>query len=69
MMNRRQTRQVMIGNVLVGGDAPIAVQSMCSTDTRDVDTTIPRFSIPAATGDVRGLPAVRALLANTSGAR
>ena len=40
MMNRRQTRQVMIGNVLVGGDAPIAVQSMCSTDTRDVDTTM-----------------------------
>src|SRR3954463_14528523 len=40
MIERRPTRQVMVGNVLVGGDAPIAVQSMCSTDTRDVDATM-----------------------------
>lgn len=40
MIQRRPTRQVMIGNVPVGGDAPIAVQSMCSTDTRDVDATM-----------------------------
>ena len=31
---------MMIGNVPVGGEAPIAVQSMCSTDTRDIDTTM-----------------------------
>jgi (E)-4-hydroxy-3-methylbut-2-enyl-diphosphate synthase len=40
MIQRRKTRQVRIGNVLVGGDAPIAVQSMCDTDTRDVDATV-----------------------------
>jgi len=40
MIERRPTRQVMIGNVAVGGDAPIAVQSMCSTDTRDLDKTL-----------------------------
>jgi (E)-4-hydroxy-3-methylbut-2-enyl-diphosphate synthase len=35
-MPRRATRQVRIGNVLVGGDAPVAVQSMTNTDTADV---------------------------------
>ena len=44
MIQRRPTRQVMIGNVAVGGDAPIAVQSMCSTDTRDVDTTMTQIN-------------------------
>jgi (E)-4-hydroxy-3-methylbut-2-enyl-diphosphate synthase len=37
---RKSTKQVMIGNVAVGGGAPVAVQSMCSTDTRDVKTTL-----------------------------
>ncbi len=37
---RRQTRQVKVGNVLVGGDAPISVQSMTNTDTRDVEATV-----------------------------
>ncbi|MFO0113688.1 MAG: flavodoxin-dependent (E)-4-hydroxy-3-methylbut-2-enyl-diphosphate synthase, partial [Betaproteobacteria bacterium] len=32
---RRQSRQVKIGHVLVGGDAPIMVQSMTNTDTED----------------------------------
>ncbi|MDB6163686.1 MAG: ispG [Xanthomonadaceae bacterium] len=36
---RRATRQVRIGNVLVGGDAPVAVQSMTNTDTADVPGT------------------------------
>ncbi|MPZ12927.1 MAG: flavodoxin-dependent (E)-4-hydroxy-3-methylbut-2-enyl-diphosphate synthase [Chloroflexi bacterium] len=40
MIQRRSTRQVMVGNVAVGGDAPVAVQSMCSTDTRDIDATV-----------------------------
>lgn len=39
-INRRQTRQIMIGNVAVGGDAPISVQSMTNTDTCDVDVTV-----------------------------
>lgn len=37
---RRQTRVVKIGNVLVGGQNPIVVQSMTITDTRDVDATV-----------------------------
>ena len=36
---RRACRQIRIGNVLVGGDAPISVQSMTNTDTLDVDAT------------------------------
>jgi (E)-4-hydroxy-3-methylbut-2-enyl-diphosphate synthase len=40
-VNRRSsTRRVMVGQVPVGGDAPVAVQSMCDTDTRDVDATV-----------------------------
>ena len=37
---RRKTKQIQIGNVKIGGDAPISVQSMCNTDTRDVNSTI-----------------------------
>ena len=37
---RRKSRQIMVGNVPVGGDAPIAVQSMTNTETCDVDATV-----------------------------
>ena len=37
---RRKTRQIAVGNVLVGGDAPISVQSMTTTKTADVDGTL-----------------------------
>jgi len=37
---RKRTRQIMIGDVAIGGDAPIAVQSMTNTDTRDVEATV-----------------------------
>ncbi len=37
---RRKTRQIRIGEVLVGGGAPISVQSMTKTDTRDVRATV-----------------------------
>ena len=39
-MQRRNTRSVSVGNVRIGGDAPISVQSMTNTDTRDSDATI-----------------------------
>ncbi|MHB1006912.1 MAG: flavodoxin-dependent (E)-4-hydroxy-3-methylbut-2-enyl-diphosphate synthase [Chloroflexota bacterium] len=39
-MSRRQTRQIHIGSVPVGGDAPVVVQSMTNTDTRDVAATL-----------------------------
>jgi (E)-4-hydroxy-3-methylbut-2-enyl-diphosphate synthase len=37
---RRETRQIVIGGVPVGGGAPISVQSMTKTDTRDVKATV-----------------------------
>ncbi|MGZ3568928.1 MAG: flavodoxin-dependent (E)-4-hydroxy-3-methylbut-2-enyl-diphosphate synthase, partial [Thermodesulfobacteriota bacterium] len=39
-MERRKTRQISIGPVKVGGDAPISIQSMTKTDTRDVRKTV-----------------------------
>ena len=38
--SRRRTREVRIGNVVVGGDAPIRVQSMLTSDTRDADACV-----------------------------
>jgi len=39
-MDRSETRQINAGGVLIGGGAPVSVQSMCSTDTRDADATL-----------------------------
>jgi (E)-4-hydroxy-3-methylbut-2-enyl-diphosphate synthase len=40
MITRRETRQIQVGAVKVGGQAPITVQSMTKTDTRDVQATL-----------------------------
>jgi len=40
MIERRKTRQIQVGDVLIGGDAPISVQSMTNTDTGDARRTI-----------------------------
>ena len=40
MITRRKTRQIKLGNLVVGGGAPITVQSMTKTDTRDVQATL-----------------------------
>lgn len=40
MFTRRQTRTVFVGGLPIGGGHPIVVQSMASTDTRDVDKTV-----------------------------
>ena len=37
---RRESRQIMVGDVAIGGNAPISVQSMTNTDTRDVSATL-----------------------------
>lgn len=34
------TRKIKVGNIFIGGDAPITVQSMCNTDTADVNATV-----------------------------
>jgi (E)-4-hydroxy-3-methylbut-2-enyl-diphosphate synthase len=39
-ITRRKTRQIRVGRVKIGGDAPVSVQSMTSTDTRDVVATV-----------------------------
>ena len=40
MITRRKTRQIQLGRVKIGGDAPLTVQSMTKTDTRDVQATL-----------------------------
>ena len=40
MRNRRVTKPISVGDVKIGGDAPITVQSMTKTDTRDVAATV-----------------------------
>ncbi|MCX7695622.1 MAG: flavodoxin-dependent (E)-4-hydroxy-3-methylbut-2-enyl-diphosphate synthase [Caloramator sp.] len=39
-MDRRNTKKIKVGNIFVGGDSPISVQSMTNTDTRDVIKTV-----------------------------
>ena len=39
-IRRRKTRRISVGGVPIGGDAPIAVQSMTNTPTRDVEATV-----------------------------
>ena len=40
MVERRKTRQISVGNVKIGGDAPVVVQSMTSTKTHEVGETL-----------------------------
>ena len=40
MIERRKTRQITVGNVKIGGGAPVVVQSMTSTKTHDVEATL-----------------------------
>lgn len=47
---RNLTRQVMVGHVPIGGGAPISVQSMTNTDTRDVAATAGQIETLAAAG-------------------
>jgi len=50
---RRKSRQIMVGDVAVGGDAPISVQSMTNTPTSDVDATVAQIeSIQQAGADI-----------------
>lgn len=47
---RRQSRKIFVGSVPVGGDAPVSVQSMCNTDTRDAAATLAQIRRLAAAG-------------------
>ena len=51
MMNKRDTtKQIHVGSVPVGGGAPVSVQSMCNTDTRNTDATVAQIAAFAALG-------------------
>jgi (E)-4-hydroxy-3-methylbut-2-enyl-diphosphate synthase len=48
--DRRKTRQIVVGDVAIGGDAPISVQSMTTTKTADVDGTLAQIYALAGAG-------------------
>lgn len=47
---RRKTRQLMVGDVGVGSDYPISVQSMCTTKTHDINATLQQIAELTAAG-------------------
>jgi len=47
---RRKSRKIKVGAVEVGGDAPVSVQSMCTTPTTDVNATLQQIAELTATG-------------------
>jgi (E)-4-hydroxy-3-methylbut-2-enyl-diphosphate synthase len=49
-IDRRKSRQIMVGNVPVGGDAPITVQTMTNTDSSDVAATVAQIQACADAG-------------------
>jgi len=50
MIKRRKTKQITVGNMPIGGDAPISVQSMTNTDTRQVEETVAQIKRLEAVG-------------------
>lgn len=50
MINRRKSKEITIGNIKIGNNSPISVQSMCNTDTRDVNATLNQINEMADKG-------------------
>jgi (E)-4-hydroxy-3-methylbut-2-enyl-diphosphate synthase len=50
LARRRKSRQINVGGVLVGGDAPVSVQSMTTTPTTDVNATLQQIAELTASG-------------------
>jgi (E)-4-hydroxy-3-methylbut-2-enyl-diphosphate synthase len=50
MLERRRTRQLHVGTVAVGGDAPVSVQSMTTTKTAEIDATLQQIASLVAAG-------------------
>lgn len=74
-MERRKTRKIMVGNVAVGGDAPITVQSMTNTITKDIDSTVKQIQeleeagchiVRAAITDLDDAKAIKKIKENTT---
>ena len=75
MILRRNTRQIRVGNVAIGGGAPISVQSMTNTDTADVEATVAQILgleeagceiIRVAVPDMEAARAIRAIRDQTT---
>ena len=49
-ITRRKSKKIFVGNVAIGGDAPISVQSMTNTNTLDVDATVKQINAIAKAG-------------------
>ncbi len=64
MINRRKSKEIFIGNVKIGGNAPISVQSMCNTDTRNINATLNQINEMAD----KGCELVRLAVLNTDAA-
>ena len=47
---RKLTRKIKVGSVFVGGDAPVSVQSMCTTKTEDINATLQQIAELTASG-------------------
>src|SRR6202043_1475478 len=74
--SQRNTRQIDIGGIPVGGGAPVVVQSMCATRTMDVDATIAQTHQLARAGagivrialdNEKEVPALKEIRAQTRG--
>ena len=50
MIKRRKSKELYIRNIKIGGNAPIIVQSMCNTDTRDIEKTLAQIKNLANAG-------------------
>ena len=50
LTTRRVSRQVRVGDVTIGGDAPIRIQSMCTTRTADINATLQQIASLVAAG-------------------
>ena len=70
VFNRKKTRRINVGNVPVGGMAPVSVQSMTTTPTADVDATVSQIKrlqsagceiIRVAVPDHQAAEAIRAI--------
>ncbi|MCK1821007.1 flavodoxin-dependent (E)-4-hydroxy-3-methylbut-2-enyl-diphosphate synthase, partial [Streptomyces sp. XM83C] len=50
LAERRKSRQIQVGSVAVGGDAPVSVQSMTTTRTSDIGATLQQIAELTASG-------------------
>jgi (E)-4-hydroxy-3-methylbut-2-enyl-diphosphate synthase len=49
-VTRRKTKKIKVGKIYIGGNAPISVQSMCDTDTRNIKATVKQIRALERTG-------------------